>query len=207
MTCRTSMKIKPACILCVAVTATFLTSRGAFAQATFAGVATSIYDSNSIAPGHIFLASNGSNAAPFFLQIMRNDGSVQASKKAGYITPGDAYYPHDFKQLANGLLLNAQYTGWFTYAEGGTAVDQLLDENLNILESIQMGNGYQAAGQDFELLPNGHVLLLGYYTTVADIRAVNPGAAPRAEISGPIIQELDGDRNVVWQWRAWDHFN
>ena len=175
----------------------------------FTAVATTIYDSNSIAPGYVFIASCGSKGdkGPFFLQMMNNDGTPHAYKKAGYIAPGDDYYPYDFKVLPNGLLLSAQYTGWFNYIDGGTVIDQIQDENLNIIESIQMGNGYQSESHDFELLPNGHVLMMGYYTTLADIRSARPASFPRAEVSGAIIQELDGNRNVIWQWRAWDHFN
>jgi hypothetical protein len=177
--------------------------------ANFTGVSTTIYDASSVAPGYVFVASCGNpgDHGPFFLQIMNNDGTVHAYKTAGYITPGDNYYPHDFKVLPNGLLLNAQLTGWFSYSDGGTVVDQILDENLNLVESIQMGNGYQSECHDFELLPNGHALMLGYYTTLADIRSVKSNTYPRAEISGAIIQELDANRSVVWQWRSWDHFN
>jgi hypothetical protein len=175
----------------------------------FTAVTTTIYNSNSIAPSYVFIASCGSKGGkgPFFLQMMNNDGTPHAYKEAGYIAPGDDYYPYDFKVLPNGLLLSAQYTGWFNYIDGGTVIDQVLDENLNMVESIQMGNGYESESHDFELLPNGHVLMMGYYTTLADIRTVLPNVFPRAEVSGGIIQELDGNRNVVWQWRTWDHFN
>jgi hypothetical protein len=192
-------------------TAAVLAPHAARAQApaNFTGVRTTIYDSSAIAPGSIFIASCGKQGdkGPFFLQVMNNDGTVAAYQTAGNITPGDDFYPYDFKMLPNGLLLNAQYTGWFSYIDGGTVNDQILDENFNLVESVQMGNGYQAESHDFELLPNGHLLMLGYYTTLADVRSVLPSAYPRAEVSGAIIQELDGNRNVVWQWRAWDHFN
>lgn len=175
----------------------------------FTAVTTTIYNSNALAPGYIFIASCRTPGAsgPFFLQMMNNDGSPYAWKKAGNLTPGDNYYPYDFKVLADGRLLNAQHTSFFTWIDGGTADDQILDENLNIVETVHIGNGYQAESHDFELLPNGHILTLGYYTTLADIRSVLPTAPPRAEISGAVIQELDGNRNVVWQWRSWDHFN
>jgi hypothetical protein len=177
--------------------------------ANFTGVSTAIYNSNALAPGYVFLASCGKQGdkGPFFLQIMNNDGTAFAYKQAGNITPGDDYYPYDFKVLPNGLLLNAQFTGWFSYIEGGTVRDELLDENLNVIETVQMGNGYLSESHDFELLPNGHILMVGYYTSFADLRSVRPTASPRAQVSGAVIQELDGNRNVVWQWRAWDHFN
>ncbi len=101
----------------------------------------------------------------------------------------------------------SQFTGWFDYADGGPVINQLLDENLNVVETVNMGNGFQSESHDFQLLPNGHVLMLGYYTTLADLRAVVSNAPPLAEVSGSVIQELDGNRNVIWQWRSWDHFN
>jgi hypothetical protein len=205
------MKTRLELLGAVLVAASGLTSIPVNAQvpANFTAVTTTIYNSNSIAPGSIFIASCGQQGGPgpFFLQVMNNDGTAYAYKKSGYITPGDNYYPYDFKVLANGLLFNAQTTGWFDYIEGGTVTDQILDENFNLVENLQMGNGYQAESHDFELLPNGHVLMLGYYTTLADIRQAVPTAYPKAEISGAIIQELDGNRNVIWQWRTWDHFN
>jgi hypothetical protein len=190
-----------------------LTAAGNRAEAQlpdgFAGVNTSVYNPGLVAPGGLFLASRGApgSKGPFYLQVMNNDGTPQASKKAGYIAPGDDYFAQDFKVLPDGHLLSAQSTGWFGYTDGGTAIDQVLDEDLNLVESIQMGNGYQAAGQDFELLPNGHALVMGYYTTLADLRSILPGAFPRAEVSGTVVQELDVNRNVVWQWRSWDHFS
>ena len=175
----------------------------------FTGVTTAVYNSNSLAPGYVFIGSCGVPGAhgPFFLQMMNNDGTAYAYDKVGNVFPGDDFYPYDFKVLANGLLLNAQYTGFFTFIDGGTVSDQILDENFNPVETVQMGNGYQAESHDFELLPNGHILMLGYYTTLADIRSILPGSFPRSEVSGAIIQELDGNRSVVWQWRTWDHFN
>src|SRR3954462_15545352 len=77
----------------------------------FTGVTTTVYDSNALAPGYVFVASCGKQGdkGPFFLQVMNNDGTPHAFQKVGNISPGDDYYPYDFKVLANGLLLNAQY--------------------------------------------------------------------------------------------------
>ena len=176
---------------------------------TFEPLTTVQIDTNAISPGCIFLSSSRQpgQPGPYFLQVVNNDGTIRASKKTGLVSPGDLYFGSDFKVLPNGLLLNAQSTGWLNHLGTASVVDQVLNENLNVVETIQMGNGYQSANQDFELLANGHVLMLGAYTTLADIRSIVPKAAPRAEISGAIIQELNSDRNVVWQWRTWDHFH
>src|SRR5262249_571645 len=112
----------------------------------FTAVTTTLYNSNAVSPGYVFLASCGTPGAsgPFFLQSMNNDGSAYAWKKAGNLTPGDNYYPYDFKVLADGRLLNAQYTSFYNWTDGGTVDDQLLDENLNVVETVRMGNRYQA---------------------------------------------------------------
>jgi hypothetical protein len=56
------------------------------------------------------------------------------------------------------------------------------------------------------MLPNGDVLLLGYYLSRVDMSQVVPNGNPAALVSGAVLQELDAQRNVVWQWRAWDHY-
>src|SRR5215469_5770480 len=59
---------------------------------------------------------------------------------------------------------------------------------------------------DFKVLPNGDVLLVGYYLTPVDMSQVVTNGNPAALVSGAVLQELDAQRNVVWQWRAWDHY-
>jgi hypothetical protein len=36
--------------------------------------------------------------------------------------------------------------------------------------------------------------------------AIVPGGHPNATVIGLVIQELDESKNVVFQWRSWDHF-
>ncbi len=173
----------------------------------FTGVTASVYDASAVATGSVFLASCLGNgpSGPSFLQVMNNDGTTASFKAVG--GPGNGYCAGDFKLLPNGLLSSSQFTGWFDYVEGGPVINQILDTNLNVVETVSMGNGFQSESHDFQLMPNGHVLMLGYYTTLADLRAVVSNAPPVAEVSGSVIQELDGNRNVIWQWRSWDHFN
>jgi hypothetical protein len=55
------------------------------------------------------------------------------------------------------------------------------------------------------LLKNGHVLLMSYDARTVAMDAIVPGGSPAATVLGLIIQELDQAKNVVFQWRSWDH--
>ena len=176
----------------------------------FPAITTHTYDTNAVGEGYVFIASlplsKANKGLPYYLMILKNDGSPYAYKKIWYKTPGD-FYGNDFKVLPNGLLHYSQFFGFYSYTGGGTVEHVIMDENFaEIPPRIQMGNGYVCDSHDFELMPNGHMVLVGYYTTLTDLSQVVPGAYPRAEVSGGIVQELDADRNVVWQWRTWDHF-
>ena len=113
---------------------------------------------------------------------------------------------YDFKVLPNGYLHYADIYHTHSWTDGGDCTHQILDDSYNPEETITAGNGYVADAHDFQLLPNGHVLLDGYYRTQMDVSKYVAGGYPNALVAGAIIQELDADRNVVFQWRSWDHF-
>ena len=98
-------------------------------------------------------------------------------------------------------------TNYHSYAGGGDCIHVIMDPNLDIVEEIQLDNNYFAEGHDFQLLPNGHVLAFGYYMSQVDMSKYTLGGHPAAQISGGIIQELDEQRNAVFQWRTWDHYD
>ncbi len=112
----------------------------------------------------------------------------------------------DFKVLPNGYLHYAQQIRALTYTGGGDVVHQILDEKGYLQETIQGGNGYAAEAHDFKMLPNGNVLQIGYYLSKVDMSQVVANGNPAALISGAVLQELDAQRNVVFQWRFWDHY-
>jgi hypothetical protein len=116
-------------------------------------------------------------------------------------------YAYDFKVQPNGLLSYAQFLSHHSYTGGGNCVHVVMDEDMNVVDTFQLGNGYVAEAHDFQLLPNGHVLAFGYYLTQMDLSDVVEGGYPNAMVSGGVVQELDQDKNVVWQWRSWDHYD
>jgi hypothetical protein len=154
----------------------------------------------AVSDGYIFQAINlPTPGVGYYAMIVGNDGNP-----VWYTELTNACW--DFKVLPNGYLHYAQQIHALAYTGGGDVVHQILDDNHNPVESIQAGNGYVAEGHEFQMLPNGHVLLIGYYLTQVDMSQVVSNGNPAAQVSGAILQELDAQRNVVWQWRFWDHY-
>ncbi len=169
--------------------------------ANFPAITTHVYDSNAIGDGHIYLAvASEVEGIGFYLMIVDNDGTPIWYKEL----PDD--YAYDFKLQPNGLLTYAQLFQHHSYSGGGDAVHVALDAELQEIDSFQAGNGYIAESHDFQWQPNGHLLLFGYYMTPMDLSGIVDGGYPDALVSGGVIQELDADRHVVFQWRTWDHY-
>ena len=176
--------------------------QGAGFPANFPVITTHIYDSNAIGDGYIYLTvANQVEGVGFYLMIVDNDGTPVWYKEL----PDD--YAYDFKLQPNGLPTYAQLLNHHSYADGGDALQIVMDKDFAEIDSFQMGNGYIAGPYDFQWLPNGHALLFGYYMTQVDLSDLVPGGYPNALVSGGVIQELDADRNIVFQWRTWDHYN
>jgi hypothetical protein len=124
-----------------------------------------------------------------FLMVLNGDGSVykyKALPKASNL----------FKMEVNGEL---------SYNAKGSGLRLLMDTAFTVLDTFKCGNGYSTDGHDFYLLPNGHALLFSGDPEPVDMSLVVPGGNPNATVTGSIIQEVDADNNVVFQWRSWDY--
>lgn len=82
----------------------------------------------------------------------------------------------------------------------------VLDDMYNIVDTLTAGNGYTTNTHDGMLLENGNHYLMIYDTQLVGMDTVVPGGSPNATVKGFILQELDADHNVIFQWRSWDHF-
>jgi len=170
--------------------------------ADFPGIVVNNYGNpGAVSPGCVFLAvAAKSPEVGNYLMVVNNDGGIAWSLNANT----DALY--DFKVLPNGQLHYAAVTSPHGWTDGGDVVHEILDENYNPKETITGGNGYVADGHDFQMLPNGNVLQVCYYLSEVDMSKIVAGGNPAALVAGAVIQELDVNRNVIFQWRTWDHY-
>jgi len=145
-----------------------------------------VVTSNQPDPGCIFMTpgSGGSNG---HLAIVDNLGEPLFARSLS----GQAF---DFKVQPNGQL---------TYFSGAFFV---LDSTYTVVDEWQAGNGLQTDLHELLLLPNGDALLLADEYQIVDMSTVVPGGCANALVTGLVIQELDPDKNVVFQWRTLDHF-
>ncbi len=109
---------------------------------------------------------------------------------------------NNFGLLPNGLLCFAINT-----LENNTHEKYfIIDSTYNIIDSVNVGNGYILDSHDMLLLDNGHYLVISYDPQPVNMSLIVPGGNPDAIVTGLVIQEVDNSENVFFQWRSWDHF-
>jgi hypothetical protein len=140
--------------------------------------------------------------APFFwtkstvgsyLLILNSQGQL-----VYYQSVADELAAFDFKEQPNGLL---------SYYDQKDATFYLMNSHYQVVDSYQAGDGYVADLHDFQLLPNGNALLMAYDAVIVDMSKIVQGGKKDATVTGLIIQELDPSKNVIFEWRSWDHFS
>ena len=151
----------------------------------------SVTISNNPSPGRIFLSNyKNTDYSDAYLIIANNDGSTHYSQFVADNSP-------DFKRQPNGLM---------TYFDVEHQIHYGLNAQYNIVDSFSCGNGYPTNQHDLKVLNNGHALVMSYDRQQMDMSLIYPGGHPEATVIGLIIQEIDENKNVIFQWRSWDHF-
>jgi hypothetical protein len=98
-------------------------------------------------------------------------------------------------------------SGKITYYDSFIKGFIVIDSALNNVDTLIMRNGYRADAHEILILKNGHVFMFSYDPRIIDMSKVVTGGNPAATVTGLVIQELDEDKNLLFQWRSWDYFN
>ncbi len=147
---------------------------------------------NAPEPGAVFMAPFQAGNGDERLLITDNAGAPIFYRRVPGAGPA-----FDFKRQPDGRL---------TYFVVPTARFFVLDSAYTVVDSFATGNGYATDLHELQLLPNGHALLMSYDVEVVDMSQYVSGGNPSCNVVGLILQELDLSKNVVFQWRSWDHF-
>ena len=148
-------------------------------------------------PGFVFMSNfslgaltgTGSQGPPYLL-ILDNSGN-----------------PFYYKRMEKMCLdLKLQPNGMLTYYDAAYNSFFAMSSNFEIINSYQCSQGYWTDPHELQLLPNGHYLIIGDDYEQVDMSQIVPGGDTSATVMGIIIQEIDENKNVVFQWRSWDHY-
>jgi hypothetical protein len=158
---------------------------------------TSVFSTPAAADGYIFFTPTVRLTPQYqkYLTIWDNYGTPVYYKKVDKTVT-------DFKVLDDGILAFA--VNGFQNPE--LDCYYLMDSNYDIYDSVRAGNGYYIDNHDILLMENGHFLILIYDQQVVNMSQIVPGGDPAALVTGLVIQEVDNNGNVYFQWRSWDHY-
>ncbi len=186
------MKIKRTLWVWTAVTALFgLACVSVTAQLPPDFPQLSIAPNTNPAPGYFFGSVSVNNVPGYsnYFAILDNSGNPVLLSKTDSLG----------KLACNGLFVASEGT------KGKDLRWVSKDSSFNRVTTNWAGNGYVADNHDFQVLPNGHALVLIYNSEYLDLSTVVPGGYPAARVDQSIIQEVDVDGYVVFQWRSLDH--
>ena len=144
------------------------------------------------APGYVVgsVNSQNPNVGRYFMMLENSGNPVYYSKTGGL---GEL--------TCNGLFTSKKNIP----GTNKKVTHHLYDEDRNEVDVFQMGNGYLADSHDFQVLPNGHVLMFAYSSHLVDMSEIVEGGHPAADVTGAVLQELDVHKNVIFQWRSIDY--
>ncbi len=143
---------------------------------------------NNPYPGNLFFHVGGPPSKP--VNIVDSSGTLIYSHDFGL--KGWAWQVNENNKIT---FFDRQSKGWF-----------IMDSLENITDSVYCQNGYVADNHDFIALPNGNYILFAYDIRPYATDTVISNGSEDQEIEGLIIQELDNDHNVVFEWSSFDYF-
>jgi hypothetical protein len=115
------------------------------------------------------------------------------------------------QRLANVSNFRAWPDGRMSYSARGKHI--LIDSTFAPIDSVSCANGIPNDLHELRILENGHYALLGLENVAMDLSGYpvfqhgTASGSANAIVKSVVIQELNVAKELVWQWRAIDHFD
>ena len=161
------------------------------------------WNSNLVSDGYILFSPVYSGAT----YLINNDGNIVHSWRSIY-TDSQAVYLLENGNLMRSSMVYLPPTFFFGGAQGRF---QMFDQDGKLIWWYRFANDMHRAHHDFEILPNGNILIINWEKKTVD-EALASGRNSN-NLSLPIypdyIMEIKpigrNDIEVVWEWHVWDH--
>ncbi len=120
---------------------------------------------------------------------------------------GDSVFTRYDNKL--GLDFKINNNGYITYHHSDSLTWHMADSTFTEIKKFQMGNGYLADEHDFQIFPNGRCFMFAYDLIPGyDLTSVPCSGGfgkDSMTVQGGVVQELDANGNVIFEWKSWDH--
>ena len=110
----------------------------------------------------------------------------------------------DFKRHPNGLYTYAIGVGRNPFGLVDFAI-VVLDESFIEIDRLSTVGLTHTDNHDFLFTPEGTRIFISYNSTVRDMTAF--GLSAEEVVGDSVIQEVDENGNVVFEWNSWDHLD
>jgi hypothetical protein len=142
------------------------------------------------APGNIFIANFSTFFNPTILMVLENNGTPKFTRKL-------RYRGYDFKKQNN----------YYIYWDEAFNHYKAIDSTFNVVDSFYCGNGYITNFHECILEPDNSAWLFSFDPQIVNMSLIYPGGRIHATVTGLIIQKINTNKDVVFQWRSWDHLS
>ena len=146
------------------------------------------------------IINNNPYPAPLFLHSMSEAKKYMAILDTNlnitwHVNSGDLGI--DFKVNQNNLYyFNRIGQSWI-----------LLNEFMVETDTLTCIGDYNADYHDIQITESGGFILQSYNTIYVDMSSIVEGGNITAQIQVLIIQEIDSNHSLIFEWNAWDHLD
>ena len=146
-------------------------------------------------PSNIFI-HNLSNISPITGTMPRYMAIIDSSLNPSWVVQA-GHLGLDFKVQSDKIsYFDYQNKAWI-----------LLNEYMIEMDTLKCTNGYFTDFHDIILLENGGHILQAFDSISVDLSTFDPNGNTNAMVVNLIIQEFDSDKNLIFEWSAWDHLD
>ena len=153
-------------------------------------------------PKYEIVANNSPSEGYYFISPVQ-----MPDKLPGYLAVIDNYgtpvYYRYFTKVLNSFGVQRNNLLSFMGRATTGAMFYLMDSTYTIIDSVK-SKTYKPDPHDFIALKNGHFLFIASDPRTMDMSSY--GGKTNASVVGGVVQELDQNKNVVFQWKTYDHF-
>ena len=141
-------------------------------------------------PAYYFISTITYNNQPNRCMILDNKGRVVYER----FTKG---YNLDFKMLTDTLI---------SYYDWNDGVYYVLNTSFNVVDTVKATNGYVTDNHELQYdLKTGHYFILAQEHVSMNMQDSVLGGYPNANVLGLVIQEIDKNKNTVFEWHTLDY--